>query len=287
MAPHCQWRVRVRETQMGKRDWRAKPHAQGRERWRPKPRAAERSEGGGHVLLYGWHTVTAALGNPARHIRKLLATENAVRRLADDHIEPPKTLEVVRPDTIAARLTADAVHQGLLAEADPLPSPDIEDLPAAGIVLVLDQITDPHNVGAILRTAAAFAVAAIVTTARHSPEATGVLAKSASGALELVPIVTVQNLARGIAALKERGFLVVGLDSEAADELPAIPLQAPLALVLGAEGKGLRHGTRAACDRLVRLDLPGAIKSLNVSNAAALALYIASRALGKSTIQSD
>jgi 23S rRNA (guanosine2251-2'-O)-methyltransferase len=231
------------------------------------------------VILYGWHTVTAALANPSRRIRKLLATENAVRRLADDHIELPMPPEVVRPDHIAARLTPDAVHQGLLAEADPLPAPEIDDLTPAGIVLVLDQITDPHNVGAILRTAAAFAVAAIVTTARHSPEATGVLAKSASGALEWVPIVSVQNLARAIATLRERGFLVVGLDSEAADDLSGAQLSAPLALVLGAEGKGLRQGTRAACDRLARLDLPGAIKSLNVSNAAALSLYIATRAV--------
>src|SRR5580658_4956861 len=115
-----------------------------------------------------------------------------------------------------------------MAEADPLPSPDIEDLPASGIVLVLDQITDPHNVGAILRTAAAFAAAAVVTTARHSPDATGVLAKSASGALEAVPIVTVQNLARGLAALKERGLLVVGLDSSAADDLAGIALRAQI-----------------------------------------------------------
>ena len=146
-------------------------------------------------------------------------------------------------------------------------------------MLVLDQITDPHNVGAILRTAAAFAVAAIVTTARHSPEATGVLAKSASGALEVVPIVIVQNLVRALAAVKERGFLVVGLDSAAPDDLAAIELSAPLALVLGAEGKGLRQATRLSCDRLARLDVPGAIKSLNVSNAAALALYIANRTL--------
>lgn len=231
------------------------------------------------IILYGWHTVAAALGNPARRIRRLLATENAARRLAEEGIALPKTLEVVRPDAIAARLTPDAVHQGLLAEADPLPAPELEDLTASGIVLVLDQITDPHNVGAILRTAAAFAVAAIVTTARHSPEATGVLAKSASGALEMVPIVTVQNLARALGALKESGFMLVGLDSAAADDLAAVRLSAPLALVLGAEGKGLRAGTRAACDRLARLGLPGAIKSLNVSNAAALALYIASRAI--------
>jgi 23S rRNA (guanosine2251-2'-O)-methyltransferase len=235
-------------------------------------------EGGG-VILYGWHTVTAALVNPARRIRKILATENAVRHLADDGIKLPIAPEMVRPDVIAARLSPDAVHQGLLAEADPLPSPDIEDLAPTGIVLVLDQITDPHNVGAILRTAAAFAVAAIVTTARHSPEATGVLAKSASGALELVPIVTVQNLARGLGALKDRGFLLVGLDSSAPDDLAAVELSAPLALVLGAEGKGLRQLTGATCDRLARLDLPGAIKSLNVSNAAALALYVASRAV--------
>ncbi len=233
---------------------------------------------GDAVVLYGWHTVTAALANPARHFRRLLATENAVRRLAEEGITPPLPPELVRPDAIAARLTPDAVHQGLLAEADPLPSPDIEDLPADGIVLVLDQITDPHNVGAILRTAAAFAVAAVVTTARHSPEATGVLAKSASGALELVPIVIVQNLARALAALKERGVLVVGLDSSAPDDLAAVELRRPLALVLGAEGKGLRQLTGATCDRLARLDLPGAIKSLNVSNAAALALYIADRA---------
>jgi 23S rRNA (guanosine2251-2'-O)-methyltransferase len=231
----------------------------------------------GSVNLYGWHTVTAALANPARHIRKLLATENALRRLADEGIRLPVEPELVRPDAIAARLSADAVHQGLFAEADPLPSPALAELSAAGIVLVLDQITDPHNVGAILRTAAAFAVAAVVTTARHSPEATGVLAKSASGALEWVPIVIVQNLARALGEMKEQGFLVVGLDSDATDDLAAITLSSPLALVLGAEGKGLRQGTRTVCDRLARLDLPGAIKSLNVSNAAALSLYVASR----------
>jgi 23S rRNA (guanosine2251-2'-O)-methyltransferase len=247
-------------------------------RWRSKPQARHRTQSD-TVILYGWHTVTAALRNPARHIRKLFVTENALRRLSEEGITPSVKPEVARPDAIDRQLTPDAVHNGLLAEADHLPSPGIEDLPAHGMVLVLDQITDPHNVGAILRTAAAFAVAAIVTTARHSPEATGVLAKSASGALELVPIVIVQNLARGLAALKERGFLVVGLDSDAPDDLAVQELRAPLALVLGAEGKGLRQLTGATCDRLARLNLPGEIKSLNVSNAAALALYIASRAI--------
>jgi 23S rRNA (guanosine2251-2'-O)-methyltransferase len=166
-----------------------------------------------------------------------------------------------------------------LAEADPLPSPEIDEIETAGIVLVLDQITDPHNVGAILRTAAGFAVAAVVTTARHSPDATGVLAKSASGALEYVPIVTVQNLARALAALKERGFLLVGLDSTGDSDISELALRGPLALVLGAEGKGLRQLTRDTCDHVARLDLPGEIKSLNVSNAAVLALYIATKRL--------
>jgi 23S rRNA (guanosine2251-2'-O)-methyltransferase len=261
---------------MRERKWRSRPPPRRRAAG-GRDRGAQPREGNDQVVLYGWHTVTAALANPNRRIRRLLATENALRRLADDGIVVPIAPEVTRPDALAARLTPDAVHQGLIAEADPLPSPAIEDLPASGIVLVLDQITDPHNVGAILRTAAAFAVAAVVTTARHSPEATGVLAKSASGALELVPIVIVQNLARALAGLKTRGFLTVGLDSEAPDDLAAVALHQPLALVLGAEGKGLRQLTGATCDRLARLDLPGAIKSLNVSNAAALALYIASR----------
>jgi 23S rRNA (guanosine2251-2'-O)-methyltransferase len=229
------------------------------------------------VILYGWHTVKAALDNPARRIRRLYATENAARRLAADGVAPPVAPEVVRPDAIARRLGPDAVHNGLLAEADLLPSPELEDIAPAGIVLVLDQITDPHNVGAILRTAAGFNVAAVVTTARHSPEATGVLAKAASGALEYVPIVTVQNLARALETLRERGYTLVGLDSTGEIDLADAALRAPLALVLGAEGKGLRQLTRATCDQVARLDLPGRIKSLNVSNATALALYIATK----------
>lgn len=148
------------------------------------------------------------------------------------------------------------------------------------LLAVLDGVQDPGNVGAILRTAAGFAVNAVITTARHSPEATGVLAKSASGALEYVPMVTVQNLARALAALRERGYLLVGLDSTGDVDLGDAALRAPLALVLGAEGKGLRQLTRATCDQVARLDLPGRIKSLNVSNAAALALYIVTKRTG-------
>jgi 23S rRNA (guanosine2251-2'-O)-methyltransferase len=246
-----------------------------------RPSWRERDSGGdAPAILYGWHTVSAALANPRRKIRKLLLTENAARRLTDENIDTRVTPEIVRPQLIDQRLGPDAVHQGMLAEADPLPSPDIATLKQEGIVLVLDQITDPHNVGAILRSAAAFAVKAIVTTARHSPEATGVLAKSASGALELVPLVLVQNLARALTVLNERGFLTVGLDSEGSDDLSKVELREPLALVLGAEGKGLRQLTRETCATVARLDMPGEIKSLNVSNAAVLALYVGASRLG-------
>jgi 23S rRNA (guanosine2251-2'-O)-methyltransferase len=257
-----------------------KPFEKGR---KPPGRPARRDRESGPdwpAILYGWHTVAAALANPERQIRKLLLTENAARRLADENVDTRVTPEIVRPNLIDQRLGPDAVHQGLLAEVDPLPSPDIDTLAQEGIVLVLDQITDPHNVGAILRSAAAFAVKAIVTTARHSPEATGVLAKSASGALELVPLVLVQNLARALNELNDRGFLTVGLDSEGAEDLGKVELREPLALVLGAEGKGLRQLTRETCTIVARLDMPGEIKSLNVSNAAVLALYIGASRLG-------
>src|SRR6476661_7103468 len=264
---------------MARKSWqpkdRFKARAQRHRGKRPAGRPHARDTDG-LALLYGWHTVKAALENPARRFRRLLATDNALRRLTDDGVALPLKPELVRPDVIDAQLGPDAVHQGLLAEADPLAAPALTEIAQDSIVLVLDQITDPHNVGAILRSAAAFAAKAIITTARHSPEATGVLAKSASGALELVPLVTVQNLARGMEELRQRGFLLVGLESGGDSDLADVALRAPLALVFGAEGKGLRQLTKATCDHLSRIDLPGKMKSLNVSNAAALGLYVAS-----------
>ena len=271
---------------MAERKWdpkQSKPRRpRDKSRFAPKPKPVRPGIPEGVAILYGWHTVAAALANPRRTIRKITATENAARRLTEEGLTLPVTPEIVRPDAIAALLSPDAVHNGLLVEAEPLPALELEDLADEGTVLVLDQITDPHNVGAILRSAAAFDVKAIVTTARHSPEATGVLAKSASGALDLMPMVTVQNLARALTALKERGWLTVGLDSEGETDLAAADLREPLALVLGAEGRGLRQLTRETCDSRARLELPGVLKSLNVSNAAAVALYAARQRLATS-----
>jgi 23S rRNA (guanosine2251-2'-O)-methyltransferase len=172
------------------------------------------------------------------------------------------------------------VHQGVLLEAVALEGGDISDLQqSSGIVLILDQVTDPHNVGAIIRTAAAFGIEALITTHRHSPHISGVLAKAASGALEYVALISVTNLARALDTLGKYGFLRVGLDSQGPTSLDALPISTPLALVLGAEGQGLRRLTREKCDALARLDMKGPIKSLNVSNACAVALTLVTRAL--------
>ncbi len=233
------------------------------------------------TILYGWHPVVEALRNGKRTIRRLLATENSLRRLQEENVPLPLQPEMVRPDEINRLLEPDAVHQGLYAEADPLPSPSVATLSGKRLVLALDQITDPHNVGAIVRTAAAFDVEAIITTARHSPAATGVLAKSASGGLEHVPFMIVKNLGDTLTALGERGFQRIGLDSEGDANIDELELKLPLVLVLGSEGKGLRQRTRECCDAIGRLDMPGAIKSLNVSNAAAISLFAVTKAAAK------
>src|SRR5271166_4813797 len=224
--------------------------------------------------IYGFHSVAAALKAPGRELIRLYATPAAAERLSAEIAARGVETRIVSPEEISARAPREAVHQGLLLEARPLAPIDVAELPANGLVLVLDQITDPHNVGAILRTAAAFGVDALVTTERHSPELAGALAKSASGGVEHVPICSVTNLARALAEMADMGYLRVGLDSEAALRLTDETLSRPLALVLGAEGRGLRRLTRERCDRLGRLDLPGPIKSLNVSNACAIALAL-------------
>jgi 23S rRNA (guanosine2251-2'-O)-methyltransferase len=228
-------------------------------------------------IIYGVHPVEAALSNPKRRLRRLWLTRNGHERLKMSFATLPLEPEIVHPRELDRKLEPGAVHQGIVLEADPLPSPALDEIEPNGIVAVLDQVTDPHNVGAIMRSCAAFSVTALITTARHSPEATGVLFKSASGAAELVAYVKVTNLARALGELKSRGFRVLGLDSGASSPIEEEASQRPLALVLGAEGKGLRRLTRQTCDRLVRLDLPGEIRSLNVSNAAALALYALTR----------
>ncbi len=239
----------------------------------PRDRPGERREAK-VSLIYGFHSVTAALKAPRRELIRLYATAAAAERLGAEIAARGLEIRIIASEEISARAPREAVHQGLLLEARPLAPIDVVDLPANGLVLVLDQITDPHNVGAILRTAAAFAVDALVTTERHSPDFAGALAKSASGGLEHVPICAVTNLARALAEMGDMGYWRIGLDSEASDQLTNETISRPLALVLGAEDKGLRRLTRERCDRLARLDLPGAIKSLNVSNACAIALAL-------------
>ena len=224
--------------------------------------------------IWGYHPVREALRSPRREILRLWTTAEGAERISAEITARKVTPTIVTLDEISARLPPDSVHQGLLLEARPLESLDIADLPGKGLVLVLDQVTDPHNVGAIVRTAAAFAVDAIVTTERHSPHMTGVLAKAASGGLEHVPLCVVVNLARALEALGDMGYLRVGLDSDGPASLEDTVLSHPLALVLGAEGKGLRRLSRENCDVLARLDMPGAIRSLNVSNACAVALAV-------------
>jgi 23S rRNA (guanosine2251-2'-O)-methyltransferase len=225
-------------------------------------------------ILYGIHTVGEALKNPKRSLVRLLATKNAAQRLAPEIALSGVTVEETLPRTLDRLTGPDAVHQGAVLEAKLLDQPRLDQLARDGLLVLLDQVTDPHNVGAILRTCAAFAVTAVVTTFRNSPESSGVLLKSASGAYEHVPFVKVTNLARAMDELRGYGFRLVGLDSNAPVPLEKVDKARPLALVLGAEGRGLRQLTRESCHVLARLDLPGAIRSLNVSNAAAIALHI-------------
>ncbi|MSO77118.1 MAG: 23S rRNA (guanosine(2251)-2'-O)-methyltransferase RlmB [Alphaproteobacteria bacterium] len=236
------------------------------------------------VWLYGIHAVLAAIANPDRKIVRLIATPELISRF-DEALTQARTarggdlppLEEVDRQTIDNRLAKGAVHQGIAAEAGALPELGVEDIcrnPAPrAAVLVLDQVTDPQNVGAILRTAAGLGAIAVLTPERGAPEATGALAKAASGALERVPLVHVVNLRRALETLKTAGFWCVGLDHTADRTLEQVALPERAALVLGAEGNGLRRLTRETCDLLVAIPIGPAVDSLNVSTAAAIALY--------------
>ena len=227
--------------------------------------------------FWGKHAVAAALDNPQRKIVRAWATREAAASLPF-----PKDLAVTLADVVdLGRLVPhDAPHQGVVIETEPLEEIWLEDVlhqaPERAILLVLDQITDPHNVGAILRSAAAFGAIGIVTQDRHSPAEGGVVAKAASGALERVPWARVVNLARALEEIGEAGFWRIGLAGDADTDLKDALGPQRVALVLGAEGPGLRHNTREHCDALARLPIGEGVESLNVSNAAAIALYAAS-----------
>ena len=249
---------------------------------RRRPRRAHR------LWLYGRHPVIAALANPERRCRRLVATDAALdelrRRLGDDLGRSDLEVEAASRTEVARALPPGAVHQGAALEVEPLPTPALADACAppadaaqTPCVVVLDRVTDPQNVGAVLRSAAAFGALAVVATDRHAPDQTGTLAKAASGALESVPLVRAANLAHALDQLKRLGYWCVGLDPAAQPTLAAANPGGPVALVLGAEGAGLRRLTRERCDILVRLPIGGAVPSLNVAAAAAVALYALSQ----------
>jgi 23S rRNA (guanosine2251-2'-O)-methyltransferase len=229
----------------------------------------------GMVRLWGRHAVEAALMNPNRKHHKLWASREGVESL-DGELPADFPVEWAEAPDLARLVARDAPHQGLVLECEPLDElhlADVLDAEAGRPLLVLDQVTDPHNVGAILRSAAAFDACAIVTQDRHAPPESGSLAKSASGALEVVPWVRVVNLARALEEIAEAGYWRIGLAGEAETTLAAALPAGPVALVLGAEGEGMRHNIAQHCDALARLPISEAMESLNVSNAAAISLY--------------
>ncbi|WP_159999810.1 23S rRNA (guanosine(2251)-2'-O)-methyltransferase RlmB [Roseomonas sp. 18066] len=244
-----------------------------------EPAAPERREKpeGNTLWLYGLHAVAAALANPRRRFKRLLLTTEAEAALEAKLPKPWKLqAERVERSRFQTFLTEDAVHQGAALLADPLPPVHLDDALAAsrGTVLLLDQVTDPRNVGAILRSAAAFGAAAVIMQDRNAPPETGAMARAAVGALDTVPVVREVNLSRAIVTLQKAGYWVMGLDGAATTTLAAAkPKDRPVALVLGAEDSGLRRLQRETCDELVKLPITDAIESLNVSVAASVALY--------------
>lgn len=249
--------------------------------WKPRPhRVASLDLNDGVNRLYGLHPVEAALTNPARRVTRVVATANAARKLEAALSARGLDFEETTPRDLDKLLGSDTVHQGVMIEAEPLPEPDLAQLARKSIaerrpLMILDQVTDPHNVGAVLRSAAVFGASGLVLTRRHSPPLNGTLAKSASGALELIPVALVQNLGRAIAELKEHGLRIVALDGDGTADIADEAFDVGVAVVLGAEGRGLRQSTREAADATLRIATGGMLSSLNVSNAAAIALHLA------------
>ncbi len=237
----------------------------------------KKSESGKTYWLYGVHAVRAALLNETREIKRMVATKQAMEKFTSECKARKINPEDKSPQDISKLLPEDAVHQGIALEVRPLPEMALEDYLAIAKgpkpLLLLDQVTDPHNVGAILRTAAAFGVGAIIVTKDHAAQESATMAKASSGGIEIVPIITVTNLSQSMETLKKHGYWCIGLDGEAKQTIAQAKLNNKTALVLGAEGKGLRRLTAERCDLLVRLPISSAMESLNVSNAAAVALY--------------
>lgn len=264
---------------------------QGRTPVKPRPSAGSRAgagpgAGAGQVWIYGYHAVRAALANPRRRFHRLVMSPEARQRHGEEFValNPAAAAQSQTAERAewAEILSPDAVHQGMAALVAPLPQPALSEILSgdAGadsglrpMILVLDQVTDPHNVGAILRSAAAFGARAVVSPTRHAASETGTLAKAASGALEVTPLVEVSNLARALQQMKAAGFWILGLAGEVEKTLAEADPGGPVGIVLGAEGPGLRRLTRESCDLLARLPTRAPIGSLNVSNAAAVALY--------------
>ena len=244
----------------------------------------ERQNDAGTVWLFGIHAVRDALSNPDRKLVRLVVTRNAADRLADAIAACGISPEICDARRFAAPLDPQSVHQGAAVEAMPLEWGSVSEVCApregAPRVLLLDRVSDPHNTGAILRSAEVFGARAVIAPHRHSSPETGALAKSASGALERQPYLRVPNLANAMGALREMGYAIIGLDGDAQTDIDGLPphyRSVPMALALGSEGPGLRDLTKKLCDELVRIPAAGNFGSLNVSNAAAVALYEARR----------
>lgn len=241
---------------------------------RQKPqRNFERAKNdGGTMWLWGTHAVEAAIANPKREIFEILATKNAA-----SHLPPNTKVKVIEAEYLTGFLPENCVHQGICARVKPLPEPDFdESINGARFLFILDQLTDPQNIGSIFRTAAAFGAGAIIQQDRKAPPITGALAKAAQGGVEIVPDIRVVNISQTIVDLKEIGWYCIGLDMEGSAGTLAQVLggeKRPIAIVLGAEGKGLRQLVSERCDAIAHIPMPGAMESLNVSNAAAIAAY--------------